>query len=74
MKALSVILLMLFLLMACAHPEEAQRVYYLNVYANCYATDCTIYQNVTVTVSADVKKDQTADAKADISPTVDITP
>ncbi|KKL72190.1 hypothetical protein LCGC14_2087440, partial [marine sediment metagenome] len=40
----------------------------------CLAPNCDVDITVTTSVDADVKKDQRADAKADVSPTLDIAP
>jgi len=50
------------------------RVYNLNVYATCYASGCTIDQQIEILVEADVQKEQKADAESVISPTVDVAP
>lgn len=70
-----IILGLSFLVASCAAPRgDAAKTYLLQVYATCYATDCTITQTINLDLSADVKKDQRAEARADISPTLDIAP
>ena len=69
------IMLVSLLLAACAAPRgDAEKRYELNSFVYCFAPNCTVDVNIEVEVSADVKKRQAADAKADISPTVDIAP
>ena len=73
-RKLFVILILLssVLLVGCAAPKgDGPKLYHLNVIANCYATGCDIKQTVTVTIAADVKKDQKAEAtqNTDVSAT-----
>ena len=71
------ILLTIFLisLLGCAAPRgDAEKRYEQNISINCFAPNCNVGVTVMTSVAAEVKKDQDADAKADISPTVDIAP
>ncbi len=71
---LSLLVAALFLT-ACAAPRgDAAKQYEQSLNVNCFAPNCNVTVTVTTSVDADVKKDQQADAKADISPTVDIAP
>ena len=72
MKYLIFIALLTF---SCAAPRgDAAKQYEQNIYIYCSAPNCNVKVDVTTSVDADVKKDQQADAKADISPTLDIAP
>ncbi len=65
MKKLIITLILVFglLVAACAAPRgDAAKTYVLQVYANCHADDCTITQTINLTLSAEVKKDQRAEA------------
>jgi len=69
------LIFIVLLTLSCAAPRgDAAKQYDQNIYIYCLAPNCDVDVTVTTSVDADVKKDQQADAKADISPTVDIAP
>ncbi|KKL57824.1 hypothetical protein LCGC14_2231530 [marine sediment metagenome] len=78
LKMLPLILALMFssiLLSSCAAPRgDAAKQYDQSIYIYCSAPSCNVSVTVATSVDADVKKDQQADAKADISPTVDLAP
>lgn len=74
-RLIAMLFVVTFFVFSCAAPRgDAKKTYeqLLNVY--CFAPNCKVDVTVTTSVAADVKKDQKAEARADISPTLDIAP
>ncbi len=62
-STIAILVLIAIFALSCAAPRgDGAKIYHLNVYANCYAENCNITQIIDLDLSAEVKKNQKAEA------------